>query len=168
MASRPLPAHREGLPTPPDPLGGTPDLYQAFWRASQPTRRAFRPRLAYRGTLPTLRGLPTIREGLSTPPGPPGVPPNPSWHSGSTSRPLPPILQGLPTATCPPGGSSEPYQPTGRTSRPLPFLWEGLPTPPVPPGGPLDPPGGSTGPLKGPPDPFCLSERYSRPSDKDS
>ena len=100
--SRPLPAIRESLPTPPDPPKGTPNPS----RPSRPSRRASCPLPAFRICLPTTLG-------------PPGRHPNPSWPSGKAFQPLPTLWEGITTPPSLLGGPSNPTQSSRSTSQPL-------------------------------------------------
>ena len=129
---RPLPSLRvlqEGLPTPPGPPLGPPNLSQLSKRASQP--------------------IPTLQVGLPTSRGPRRGPSNPSWSSWRDSRPS--GRASLPTgrtarhskmASRPSEKASRPLLTLRGVSRPLTALQEGLLTPLSPPGGTPDPSGG--------------------------
>ena len=121
-----LPDLRKVLPTPPGPLEGPPDSSRTSWRASRPLLdlwEVYPDSCWTSGSVSRL--LLDLWECLSTPPGPPGRPPNHSWTSQRTFRPLLDLQKGLSD------------------------LQECLPTPPGSLGGLTTPPG----PPEGPPDP---------------
>ena len=74
-----------------------------------------------------------------TPPNPVKRPPDPSRHSGRTSRPLLSLQECLPTPAGPLGGPPNHSQTSEWGSLPFQEQREGLPTPPSTSGGTLDP-----------------------------
>ena len=123
-SSRPLPSLWNGLPTPPGPPKGTPDL---SW-LSRPHQ--------------------DLQKRLLTPPCPPQGPQDLSLPSGRASQLLPPLSRRPPDPSQPSGRNSRPSCPCD-PSRPLQALLEGLTTPP--------------GPCVGIPTPPCSIERASKP-----